>query len=183
MSKGTQPKRRPRGRPALPAEEVKRHPVGFRTTAALKDQLEKAAKASGRSVAQEVEFRLEGSFRNEALLGEAMTLTFGRWLAGLLALLGKTMRHAGTEMARRELDQHKDIRAGISELENWHRHPPAFNQARLAAISLLEALVRPGDPVPEGAPPTIDDPVFAFDYYAPGWAWGQDFMTLTKIQK
>ena len=51
-----------RGRPPLPAGEGKRHPLGIRTTKQLREQLEQAAKSSGRSLAQEVEYRLEKSF-------------------------------------------------------------------------------------------------------------------------
>jgi hypothetical protein len=61
------------GRPALPPEAGKRHAVGLRTTKALKDSLEVAAGASGRSVAQEVEVRLEKSFERD----EFIKLLFG----------------------------------------------------------------------------------------------------------
>jgi hypothetical protein len=54
---------RKRGRPPKPEEEVRRHPIGVRTTRALKEKIEDAAAATGRSVAQEVEARLEQSFR------------------------------------------------------------------------------------------------------------------------
>jgi len=54
---------RKRGRPPKPAEEVKRHALGVRTTRALKEKLEAAAATTGRSLAQEVELRLEQSFQ------------------------------------------------------------------------------------------------------------------------
>jgi hypothetical protein len=53
---------RQRGRPALPPEQGKRYPIGIRTTKALRDALLNASRASGRSLAQEIEFRLERSF-------------------------------------------------------------------------------------------------------------------------
>ena len=56
------------GRPPLPPAEVKRHPVGICTTAQLKAQLESSAAASGRSVASEIEHRLERSIVIDALL-------------------------------------------------------------------------------------------------------------------
>jgi uncharacterized protein (DUF1778 family) len=40
----------------------KRYPLNMRTTKAVRDRLEAAARASGRSLTQEVEFRLEQSF-------------------------------------------------------------------------------------------------------------------------
>ncbi len=54
--------KRKRGRPALPPEKGKRYPLNMRTTKVLRDSLEAAAIESGRSLAQEVEFRLEQSF-------------------------------------------------------------------------------------------------------------------------
>jgi len=53
---------RRRGRPRLPAEHGKRYPIAIRTTKELKERLERASAASGRSLAQEMEFRLERSF-------------------------------------------------------------------------------------------------------------------------
>ena len=46
----------------------KRYPLNMRTTKATRDRLEKAAAESGRSMAQEVEFRLECSFWEEGLV-------------------------------------------------------------------------------------------------------------------
>jgi hypothetical protein len=57
--------RRPRiGRPRL-NEDAKRVPVSFRTTPNMSEKITAAAKASGRSLAQEVEYRLERSFRDD----------------------------------------------------------------------------------------------------------------------
>jgi hypothetical protein len=61
--KSEKPKRR--GRPALDPSEGKRHPLNMRTTKELRAKLEAAAKESGRSMAQEVEARLEASFAEE----------------------------------------------------------------------------------------------------------------------
>ena len=54
-------KRKP-GRPTETPGDAKRHPLNMRTTKALRDSLEEAAADSGRSLAQEVEYRLERSF-------------------------------------------------------------------------------------------------------------------------
>lgn len=51
-----------RGRPRKPDIEAKRHAIGFRTTLDLKLRIEAAAAESRRSVAQEIELRLERSF-------------------------------------------------------------------------------------------------------------------------
>lgn len=49
----------------------KRYPLNMRTTKHLRDHLERAADESGRSLAQEVEYRLERSFEREAVIIEA----------------------------------------------------------------------------------------------------------------
>jgi Arc-like DNA binding domain len=47
----------------------KRHPLNMRTTKEIRDRLEAAAVANGRSLAQEVEARLERSFAEESGFG------------------------------------------------------------------------------------------------------------------
>jgi len=56
---------RKRGRPALPPDKGKRYAFGMRTTKELRDKIRLAAYLSGRSLTQEVEFRLEKSFWEE----------------------------------------------------------------------------------------------------------------------
>jgi len=68
MVKGL-PAAKRRGRPALPLERVKRYALGIRTTKQIKDLLQHAADSSGRSVAQEIELRLERSFDVEKSFG------------------------------------------------------------------------------------------------------------------
>jgi hypothetical protein len=51
-------------------EDGKRFPMSFRTTAALRDKIGDAAAVSGRSVAQELEFRLEASFHSDERIGD-----------------------------------------------------------------------------------------------------------------
>jgi hypothetical protein len=47
----------------------KRHPLNMRTTKETRERLEASAVANGRSLAQEVEFRLERSFAEEVAFG------------------------------------------------------------------------------------------------------------------
>jgi hypothetical protein len=47
----------------------KRHPLNMRTTKETRERLEAAASANGRSLAQEVEVRLERSFAEESSFG------------------------------------------------------------------------------------------------------------------
>lgn len=51
----------------LPQGEGKRHPVSFRTTLVLNERLKAEAMKSGRSMSQEIERRLEASFRDDDL--------------------------------------------------------------------------------------------------------------------
>jgi TraY domain len=60
------PRMRPRG-------QAKRHPLNMRTTEAMRRRLEQAAEASGRSLVQEVEHRLERTFTQD----EAFEATLG----------------------------------------------------------------------------------------------------------
>ncbi len=64
MSKAKTPTRK-RGRPRLPADQGKRVPLNMRTTREVREKMEAAARRSGRSLAQEVEWRLEESLRAE----------------------------------------------------------------------------------------------------------------------
>lgn len=57
-------------RKKLPEGEGKRIPLGMRTTREMRAKLEAAAVQTGRSLAAEVEYRLERSFDREALLAE-----------------------------------------------------------------------------------------------------------------
>ena len=57
--------KRKRGRPALPPEQGKRYPLNMRTTKTLRDSLSAAIRQSGRSLAQEVEHRLERSMHSD----------------------------------------------------------------------------------------------------------------------
>lgn len=62
----------------------KRYPLNLRTTFDIRAKLESAAVASGRSLAQEVEYRLERSFERQDLLQEVLTLAFGDEIAEML---------------------------------------------------------------------------------------------------
>jgi hypothetical protein len=67
----------------------KRYPLGLRTTKELRERLEAARAASGRSLAQEVEYRLEQSFGGEHrgdLLDELLTDQALRTQATLMVL-------------------------------------------------------------------------------------------------
>ena len=103
---------RRRGRPALPPEEGKRYPLGIRTTKALRDALLSASRASGRSLAQEIEFRLEHSFRIDAV-EETIGARIGEINIILLSLhseLGAAMEEVRKDVRELETSLHEDRR-------------------------------------------------------------------------
>lgn len=138
MAKGKTQSRR--GRPPLPPESGKRHPIGIRTTKELHDRVESAAKRSGRSIAQEIEFRLERSFAVDEEARTALDVAYGRRLAGLLMLIGRTMRQVGST-TRRLSTGHQDNLPGRS----WFSDPWAFNEAVQAANRLIDGYRPTGD--------------------------------------
>jgi hypothetical protein len=74
------------GRPRQ-SEEAKRVPVSFRTTPAMSEKIAAAAAASGRSVAQEVEARLELSFQEERIMGGSDTALLSKLIASAVAMI------------------------------------------------------------------------------------------------
>lgn len=88
MAKALIKTHRKRGRPALPEGKAKRYPLNMRTTKEMKEKLESACRASGRSIAQEVELRMEESFKTEeSLFGSRETYSVMRMLAGAIGIV------------------------------------------------------------------------------------------------
>jgi Arc-like DNA binding domain len=67
----------------------KRHPLNMRTTKETRDRLEEAAVANGRSLAQEVEARLERSFAEEIGFGGAELRQQAYLMASAFAIAGQ----------------------------------------------------------------------------------------------
>lgn len=89
-------------RPKLPEGEGKRLALNMRATKELRTRLEAAAAASGRSLAQEAEMRLESSFRAEdavtimsermsELLGGGHNASFLMWLSQILSSIDEEL--------------------------------------------------------------------------------------------
>jgi hypothetical protein len=76
-------------RTTKPAGGGKRHPLNMRTTRETRDRLEAAAAANGRSLAQEVEARLERSFAEEAGFGGPEMRNVAYLMASAFALNGQ----------------------------------------------------------------------------------------------
>jgi hypothetical protein len=74
--------------------------MSFRVPPELKEMMDQAAEKSGRSVAQEIELRLENSFRNERVLDEVIDLHFGHANGELLLSVFGAVLNAATEAWR-----------------------------------------------------------------------------------
>ena len=83
-----------RGRPPKSDAEAKRHPMGIRTTKDLKEKVEALAAANGRSVAAEIELRLEESIRREEQRG-------GRHISAPLDIIAGVMGMAEERTGQR----------------------------------------------------------------------------------
>jgi hypothetical protein len=69
-----------------PTEEGKRDPLNVRVTRKIREQLQAAAAANGRSLAQEVEFRMEQSFKIDQAAVAEETM---RKLQDLISVMAK----------------------------------------------------------------------------------------------
>jgi uncharacterized protein (DUF1778 family) len=68
--------------------------MSFRVTPEFKANLDRAAKKSGRSLAQEIELRLELSLDEERHLADALQLGFGGQVAGVILAIGEVIKVA-----------------------------------------------------------------------------------------
>ena len=132
--------RKKRGRPPLKGQP-KRSSFNTRIRTELKERLESAAGDAGRSISEEIEFRLERSFRED----DARVQEFGgKWPYELFRLLAAAARNVAA-------------RTGEDWLENQH----AYDQVRLAIGVIMHSKpFRPrpvaGYGVPEGSTTGID---------------------------
>jgi hypothetical protein len=86
-------------RKAAPAAEPRRHPLNVRTTRELRDKMLAAAEQSGRSLVQELEYRLENSFGRDVVFD---MLLGGQQNGRLLEKLAFAVRDAGRSWASDE---------------------------------------------------------------------------------
>jgi len=133
------PEAKKRGRPPKPVEDRRRNNVTIRLRDATKAQLEVEASRSQRSVSDEVETRLEQSFRAESLFNEILQAKFGRPLTGLLLAMGYAMHEAGRMSAFQSTYT-------LEGMDAWAENAHAFDQAAKAASHVLEAF-RPYDEI------------------------------------
>lgn len=108
------------------ADGGKRYPLNMRTTKETRARLEQAAMASGRSLAQEVEARLERSFAEEDQFG-------GREILDKALLFAQAFREGGAAVARFE---------GLNDLSpaGWMQNSACYFAAITTAAKALAAL-------------------------------------------
>jgi hypothetical protein len=121
------------GRPLKRAAPGTRASLGLKVTGEIKERLDAAAQANGRTQSQEAEVRLEQSFRNEDLLPQILDAVYGRETAGLLLLLGRCIKDASNHAAFSEAHS-------LEAVEKWMDHPWAFQQTVEAVQLVLETL-------------------------------------------
>lgn len=128
--------KRPRGRPPKPDEERKRGNLTMRLRDATRDALYSAAEASGRSLSEECEARLENSLRDQHLFEEAIDTELGEGTTGVLALIREIVKRVAADC----------VPFAGSPGATWLQHPVAFDQVVKAINLALEALRPAGDP-------------------------------------
>lgn len=118
------------GRPSK-GEDAKRSPIALRTTKRLKDELEASAAASGRSLAQEVEARLQGSFGQNTLIPPPHTADF---ISKVIAAISRIERDTG-KLWTQDLNAFTAVESAVSVLLQ-HRAPgwPAEIQDQMAVL-------------------------------------------------
>ena len=128
MPETASPRKGP-GRPPLPGERV---PLGLRVTKEIKQKLDQASHASGRSQSQEAELRLEQSFNSASALFDALDLAYGRHWTGLLLLMAQVAQLTGTRAIAVST-------SNFDGCEDWVSDPYAYDQAVHAMTFVLDA--------------------------------------------
>ncbi len=141
-SPGRPPKvgRRSPGRPPK-GDEAKRTQFNTRLRVAVRDRINDAAIQAGRSLSEEIEFRLERSLDDQNRLKEALELALGPRVAGITLLSGFAAKAAG---------DHAMVFSGgplnVSE-RPWLENPFAFSQVSAAIAEIIKGVKPDGEPV------------------------------------
>ncbi len=112
------------GRPTTPGKAGQKSTLSIRATGELKDKINNAAKANGRSLSQEAELRLERSFDIEDRFG-------GPQVVGLIETIATVMKTAGEHAGF--IETRKLVYQG-----EWLFLPYAFDQATKAANAIMK---------------------------------------------
>ena len=120
------------GRRTARAPEPVRVPISFRVTPAFKAELDRTAAQSGRSLAQEVELRLDRSLEAQHWLRETLEFAFGRQAAALMLAIGCAVK--GTAELAMMLERPRPA--------SWLSNAFAFGQVTIGINRLLQ-LIKP----------------------------------------
>jgi hypothetical protein len=91
--------------------------VGFKTDDELKDRLQAAGARADRSLSGEVRHRVETTFLEEDLLGQALLLAYGPDNGGLIILVGEVLRMLDPRGQWRDHPEHGEaVRRGCAHL-------------------------------------------------------------------
>jgi hypothetical protein len=129
-----------KGRPTKDPVPGQKMSLGLKVTAEVKWRLDRAARKSGRTQSQEAEMRIERSFDREALLSEVLSLAYGRETAGLLIMLGETMKAVVDRTSR--------------AYGHWLVDGSAYFEVEQAVIRLLNA-ARPSEVSQQPTPQNV----------------------------
>jgi plasmid stability protein len=116
----TKPKATHRGRPPLSPEQRKRNNVTLRLRDELKQQLEARADASGRSLSEEMEFRLENSLKYEHVAADIYRSFGGLENFAVARVLSEVTKALETTSG-----------------EDWRKNPDLFVQVQEACFTIL----------------------------------------------
>jgi TraY domain len=107
--------------------------MSLRVTAEIKEQLEKAARRSGRSLSQEAELRLERSFAQDGAMAAALG---GPEIERVARLMAAAFKDGGAAAS------------GSPELpvEEWIRYPDMYQAAIDAVVDVLSVRKPKGRP-------------------------------------
>lgn len=126
--------RRQAARPKREPEPGERVGLSLRVTPEIRTRLVAAHQASGRSLSQEAEFRLERSFDREDLLIDVLTLAFGsKVVAGFFLLITHAMVAAAST-------PNQAVDSTFDQRSTWLDDSAAFDRAATAAMIVLHQL-------------------------------------------
>ena len=157
MGKATRKPARKRGRPPLPPEEGKRYPLNMRTTKEVREKLEAAASESGRSLTQEVEFRVQQSLRDDEARFEAFGGTHNyalmRLISAAIAAIetgrgakwteDSSVLHEAQGLAARVFEMYALV-VGKGLLKPSHPRQEALFRLDLLAAGIVSSEIKPG---------------------------------------
>ncbi len=141
------------GRPPSTPGQPKRSAFNTRLRAKIKKRLEFEAERAGRSLSEEIEIRLEQSFRDEDALIEAFG---GRHTDGVLKVMGSLAAHIQTRTGKSASDDWKTGvaigRAWKRLIHDWLPKPPAkwIAEAEWRSGAMSDAPERPKEPIRGG---------------------------------